>query len=190
MAIGAKQAFRTEQLAINRGQATSVRAEASRAVCERLKTQACWQSARTVMLYFPLSDEPDIWPLAGDILRSERRLALPQFMPQEGVYRAAEVDDLDTGIVVGLLKSREAATHCPPVPLNQLDLVLVPGVAFRHDGYRLGRGKGYYDRLLESVPGLKVGVAFDWQLQEDFPVEAHDQRLSCILTPTRWLEFG
>ncbi|MEW6304337.1 MAG: 5-formyltetrahydrofolate cyclo-ligase [Verrucomicrobiota bacterium] len=185
-----KHQIRREQLALNRSHAPADRATASEAICERLRNSPLWRKAHTVMLYVPLPDEPDTWPLAAEALASGRLLALPQFVADQNIYRAARVADLDKDLVIGPFKSREAATHCPPVPLNQLDLVLVPGVAFRDDGYRLGRGKGFYDRLLHSVPGLKLGVAFDWQTRDDIPVEAHDQRLSCILTPTRWLEAG
>ena len=71
----------------------------------------------------------------------------------------------------------------------RLDLVLVPGVAFDLHGRRLGRGRGYYDRLLSQVGGRTCGVAFDEQVVSEVPVEAHDVLLNCILTPTRWFEL-
>ena len=70
--------------------------------------------------------------------------------------------------------------------LNRLDLVLVPGVAFDLNGRRLGRGKGYYDRLLAEFEGWTCGVAFDQQVVEAVPSEPHDMRLTCLVTPTRW----
>ncbi|HLP77584.1 MAG TPA: 5-formyltetrahydrofolate cyclo-ligase, partial [Candidatus Paceibacterota bacterium] len=78
--------------------------------------------------------------------------------------------------------------HCAPVSLNQLDLVLVPGVAFDACGRRLGRGKGFYDRLLADTRGIKCGVAFDEQIVTGIPVEPHDVLVDCILTPTRWID--
>ena len=68
-----------------------------------------------------------------------------------------------------------------------LDVVLVPGVAFDLGGRRLGRGAGYYDRLLTGVRGTTCGVAFDEQISGELPVEPHDVHVNCILTPTRWL---
>jgi 5-formyltetrahydrofolate cyclo-ligase len=67
-------------------------------------------------------------------------------------------------------------------------LVLVPGVAFDLRGRRLGRGKGFYDRLLADAGGLKCGVAFDEQIVTEIPVEPHDVSVDCILTPTRWIQ--
>ena len=81
---------------------------------------------------------------------------------------------------------REPREHCAALALNRLDFVLVPGVAFDLDGRRLGRGKGYYDRLLATVTGAACGVAFDRQIVPRVPSEPHDARLNCILTPTRW----
>ena len=75
---------------------------------------------------------------------------------------------------------------CEPAPLNRLDLVLVPGVAFDAQGRRLGRGKGFYDRLLAKVRGHKCGVAFDVQIVSGLPEEPHDVRVDSILTPSRW----
>ncbi|HTG44362.1 MAG TPA: 5-formyltetrahydrofolate cyclo-ligase, partial [Verrucomicrobiae bacterium] len=72
-------------------------------------------------------------------------------------------------------------------PLNRLDFVLVPGVAFDSTGRRLGRGRGFYDQLLAGVTGIKCGVALDEQIVEKLPTEAHDIAMDYILTPTRWL---
>jgi 5-formyltetrahydrofolate cyclo-ligase len=60
-------------------------------------------------------------------------------------------------------------------------------VAFDLHGHRLGRGKGYYDRLLTAVRGTACGVAFDQQLVPEIPIGPHDVRMNCLLTPTRWI---
>jgi 5-formyltetrahydrofolate cyclo-ligase len=75
------------------------------------------------------------------------------------------------------------------VDLKRLDLVLVPGLAFDRHGRRLGRGRGYYDRLLAEVPGTSCGVAFDEQLVASDPVGPLDVPLNCILTPSHWIEI-
>jgi 5-formyltetrahydrofolate cyclo-ligase len=68
-------------------------------------------------------------------------------------------------------------------------LILVPGVAFDLRGGRLGRGRGYYDRLLSGLQGYRCGVAFDEQIVDRVPLEPHDASLNCILTPSRWVEL-
>jgi 5-formyltetrahydrofolate cyclo-ligase len=68
--------------------------------------------------------------------------------------------------------------------------VLTPGIAFDALGRRLGRGRGFYDRLLAQTTGTRCGVAFDQQVVDVVPVETHDVVLNCILTPTRWLNVA
>jgi 5-formyltetrahydrofolate cyclo-ligase len=63
-------------------------------------------------------------------------------------------------------------------------------VAFDVHGHRLGRGKGYYDQLLRGLGGTTCGVAFDQQIVGEIPVEPHDVRVNCVLTPTRWIELN
>jgi 5-formyltetrahydrofolate cyclo-ligase len=77
------------------------------------------------------------------------------------------------------------------VPTAALDLLLVPGVAFDQKGYRLGYGKGFYDRSLHKVdrrPGL-VGLCFDFQLVAELPVETHDIGMDMLVTEARTLRF-
>ncbi len=62
------------------------------------------------------------------------------------------------------------------------DVILVPGVAFDEWGGRLGRGGGFYDATLTSLPGLRLGVAFDIQLVERVPLAAHDERIHALVT--------
>ena len=97
--------------------------------------------------------------------------------------------ELSRDLKTGQFGIREPADACPLIPLNRLDFVLVPGVAFDLQGRRLGRGKGYYDRLLAEVRGKTCGVAFDEQIVEELPLEPHDVLVNCILTPTRWIEL-
>jgi len=80
---------------------------------------------------------------------------------------------------------REPASSCAKIPLNQFDLVLVPGMAFDLHGNRLGRGKGFYDRLLLETSGVKCGICHDMQLLENIPMEPHDARVDFVLTPNR-----
>ena len=89
-------------------------------------------------------------------------------------------------MVSGRFGVREPGADCPLISLNQLDLILVPGVTFDLTGHRLGRGKGFYDRLLAGFCGHKCGVAFEAQIVAAVPAEPHDVLVNSILTPTRW----
>jgi 5-formyltetrahydrofolate cyclo-ligase len=162
------------------------RAEAGAAVRSRLKRQAVWAQARFVLFYAPFGEEIDVWCLAQEALDNGKLVALPQFDRQQGSYRSCQVRDLHRDVAIGYSRIREPKPGCPVVPLNLLDLVLVPGVGFDRYGRRLGRGQGYYDRLLADVRGTKCGLAFDCQWVTEIPAEPHDVRLDCIVTPSRW----
>jgi 5-formyltetrahydrofolate cyclo-ligase len=116
---------------------------------------------------------------------SGKRVALPRYDIHTSAYVACVVANHDE-IRIGSFGVLEPIAGCPVVPLNQLDFILVPGVAFDLVGRRLGRGKGFYDRLLAEVRGHKCGVAFDAQIVAEVPEEPHDIRVDSILTPTRW----
>lgn len=63
-----------------------------------------------------------------------------------------------------------------------VDLIIVPGVAFDRQLNRMGRGKGYYDRLLSTLQAPKIGICFDFQLQDNIPVEPFDKKMDLIIT--------
>lgn len=164
-------------------------AAASAAIRERLARLPVWQNARAVLLFAPTAGEPDVWPLLLVALDSGKHVALPRCLADAARYEAALITDPARDLVPGRFGIREPAPVCKVAELKQLDLVLVPALAFDGHGRRLGRGKGFYDRLLAEVSGTTCGVAFDQQLVPALPVEPHDVRLNCILTPSHWLEF-
>lgn len=161
------------------------RAAGSQNLCAMLRRQPVWQEAAAVLGYAPLSDEPDIAALLEDAWRAQKTVALPRFDSLCQSYVACLVRHAGE-LVPGRFGVREPGADCPLISLNQLDLILVPGVAFDLTGHRLGRGKGFYDRLLAGVRGHKCGVAFAAQIVAEVPAESHDVRLNSILTPTRW----
>lgn len=164
------------------------RTAAAEEICRRLREQAVWHKANTILFFAPMADEPDIWPLLLEALKQGKTVALPRFAPDSGSYHARLVRDAAKDVVSGHYGIREPDSSCPLISLNKLDLVLVPGIGYDVHGHRLGRGKGYYDRLLANTGGLTCGVAFDAQLVAEIPTGPHDVRLNCILTPTRWIE--
>ena len=161
----------------------AVRAVESIELCERLKAQI--PSAHTILFYAPLPNELDVWPVLELSLALGTDCALPFFDAEKKSYGAKLLKTLATDIVIGKFGVREPAPSCAEISLNRFDLTLVPGMAFDLSGHRLGRGRGFYDRLLQMVSGIKCGVAYDFQLRETIPTEPHDARVDFILTPSR-----
>jgi 5-formyltetrahydrofolate cyclo-ligase len=166
----------------------AVRAVESIDLCERLKTQM--PSAHTVLFFAPLPDELDVWPVLELSLALGTVCALPFFDATSKTYGARGLNKLATDIVTGKFGVREPAAGCAEIPLNRFDLVLVPGMAFDLQGNRLGRGQGFYDRLLEKASGIKCGVGYDFQLLENIPTETFDAKVDFILTPSRCAKAG
>ncbi len=154
--------------------------------CVVLRAQPAWQKARAVLAYFPLADELDLTPLLSEAF-GRKMIALPRYDPVAERYVACVVNELAEDLVMGKFGVREPSGTCETVPVKQLDFALVPGVAFDCLGHRLGRGKGFYDRLLVNIGGIKCGIGLDEQVERVIPAEPHDVMLNCILTPTRWL---
>ncbi len=184
-----KTALRQQVRARVKAMSAAQREAASSKARHLLQAQALWQQARSILFYAPMPEELDVWPLLATALAAGKTAALPAFRAESGSYIACVVRDAIKDVRLGAFGIREPAEGCVAEPVNELDLLLVPGVAFDLHGRRLGRGKGFYDRLLATVRGTTIGVAFDQQVVAEVPVEPHDARLNCILTPTRWFEF-
>lgn len=137
----------------------------------------------TVLAYAPLPGEVPLAPVLV-ALATEGRLVLPRVQGAElRLHRVEHLDELERG-AMGISEPRP--DH-PSVAPAHIDTVIVPGLAFGRDGTRLGRGKGYYDRLLPHLRARRLALCFSRQLFETVPTEPHDQRVSVIVTEEgRW----
>ena len=163
----------------------AARGTLSAQIRDRLQEQTIWKNAGSVLFFAPVSNEVDVWPLLEEALNTGKTAALPRFDSADQSYVACRVQNLRSEIVTGEFGIREPAAKCAEIPFSKFDLVLVPGVAFDLRGHRLGRGRGFYDRLLAEVRGAKCGVAFDEQLTSEVPAETLDIPVDFILTATR-----
>jgi 5-formyltetrahydrofolate cyclo-ligase len=165
------------------------REEASACARDLLRRQTVWQRAGTILFYAPMPGELDLSLLLDEALQAGKAVALPGFAEETGTYQAFEISHFTHDCGPGKYGIAEPGAHCPPMPLKRLDLALAPGLGFDVSGRRLGRGQGYYDRLLAGIAGAKCGVAFDQQVVGQIPAARHDVSMNFMLTPTRWLEI-
>jgi 5-formyltetrahydrofolate cyclo-ligase len=184
----AKSALRTQIRAALERISPAVRAVESIGLCDRLEPQL--HSARRILFFAPLPDELDVWPLLEKLLASGKICALPCFDAATQSYPARQVNNPAADIAIGKFGVREPVPGCAEISLAKFDLVLVPGVAFDLHGNRLGRGRGFYDRILAGASGVKCGVAHDFQLLEGIPAEPHDVKVNFILTPSRGVKIA
>ena len=162
----------------------------SAALCRRLTTAPEWSAARAVLGFSALPTEPDPAPALRAAALAGRTVALPRWDADLGEYRPARLPP-DAGLVPGPFGVPEPAPSSPWVPVERLDLVLVPGLAFDRRGRRLGRGRGFFDRLLARTPNARRwGVAFDLQIVAEVPTEPHDINVHLLVTPGLWLPIA
>lgn len=129
-----------------------------------------------ILSFAPLSREIDITE-CNKKLASEKRLFLPRISQDVlEIYFVTNLSELQKG-PFSLI---EPAGHSP-TPLSEIDLILVPALAFDRNRYRLGYGKGYYDRLLSKTNAFTLGIGFQEQLIPQLPRENHDIPLDALL---------
>lgn len=157
------------------------RAAASRRIATRLLSRSDLAAAQTVLLYAALPDEPDTLELVSRFAAQGSRVLLPTVVGDDLWLRVYTTPQES---VVGAFGITEP-TGPRFTDFAAIDWVLVPGVAFSPGGQRLGRGRGYYDRLLchPDFAGVKkVGCAFSYQLFPALPTEPHDILMDDVVT--------
>ena len=154
--------------------------EESRIICKLLAESKFWKNSQHILMFVPMKDEPDISPLHRLALQERKHLYLPQYNPLKEIYDIAEIHDLEQDLQIGKYGILEPVTQC--TTKENIDMTLVPGLAFDRSGCRLGRGKGFYDRLLVDLPGMKCGICWSWSFLTSLPVEPHDCRIGFLAT--------
>lgn len=138
--------------------------------------------AESIGAYMPLPDEVDVTPLFQTL---EHQFFVPAFDEASGGYRMAQFSkDWKKG-KFGIAEPAEPIW----AKADELDLILVPGVAFDRDGNRLGRGGGFYDRLLPQYTAVRAGICFDFQILESLPSEEHDCKMDFLISESEILKI-
>lgn len=149
----------------------------------QLTTLPEWEKIRSVLLYAPIGKEPSFLKLLE--IGSTRRFFFPKIHHQKlDLYEWSA----HANWIVGSYGIREPdPKKWRLASLAEIDLILVPGLAFDAQGGRLGRGAGFYDRLLGDIQchALKVGVAWEWQIVPKVPCEIHDVKMDIVITPSK-----
>jgi 5-formyltetrahydrofolate cyclo-ligase len=179
-----KQQLRSELQVAIRAITPDVAADFSDRICRHIQEWEPYARARTLMLYAPTPPEPDVFDLVSAAIAAGKRLCAPRTDWQRQRLTPAMVNDWSNDMVAGRYGINEPRESCALVPLADIDLVIVPGVAFDPTGCRLGRGGGFYDRLLAD-PALRAttcGVCFAEALLPDLPCQPHDARVQAVCT--------
>ena len=175
----AKQSLRELLIQKRRMLSAEERTAQSALILSQLEKMTVFQEAKTVLLYYPKNNEVDVLPLFKRYKR-DKVLLLPVTHRRGMTANPYEGNDKMHRGKVGI---PEPTT--PPYE-GEIDLIIVPAVAFDKQGNRLGRGGGYYDRFLKKQSHATfIGVGYDFQLVDEVPVRQHDQKMHRIILPSQ-----
>lgn len=177
-----KAALRRRALTWLDGLSPGDRAAGDAALFRRFLALPQTAAARTLLLYHGMGSEPDTARLFPPLWAAGKGLCLPRCLP--GNWMEARRVEPDSPLVRHPYGMWEPGGDCPLIPPEEIDLVLVPGLAFDRSGSRLGRGGGYYDRWLAGYCGLTIALCRDGLLMEAIPRLPHDLGVDLVVTET------
>lgn len=180
-----KKELRRSMLALRKALPETARAERSARIAEHVLALPEYREARTIAAYVAMRGEADPNGIVLDAFAQGKAVVLPRADAARGLLEWAP-HRADAPLVRGLLGVAEPAASVAAIDPAAIDLVIVPAVALDERGHRIGMGKGFYDRaLLDLTRAVRVGVVFDFQLVAEVPVEAHDLRVTWVVTDRR-----
>lgn len=183
-----KQAHRIQMRALRAAVSPEKQAEAGRRIIETVFSGEFPIPAigRGSVLAMYVSDggEPDFMPSLPELFRRGIVCCFPAFRKGEmGFYAPTDASDF----AFGTFDIREPGLQSAPIDGAQIDVMLVPGLAFDRSGSRLGRGKGFYDRYIASIDPqnrpITIGTGYDFQLLDIVPTQPDDERMDFLVTP-------
>lgn len=183
----AKQAMRSQIKAALSELSDKELHEQSARACDLLLGSELFRMARTLMVFAPIAHEVDVSHLALRAFQENKVVCLPKIDWDHRRMWPVVVNSFDDHSLVADRYGLRTPNCGTPMPIDLVDLVIVPGLAFDTDGRRLGRGGGYYDRFLSlgAFSGRSMALCFDCQIVDTVPAQGHDVRMNMIATDRR-----
>lgn len=175
-----KKEVRIQKIAALKEMSPIEKKEAEEGIYAHLFASTYWKDAHTIAITVSQEFEIDTLPIADEAHRSGKKVVLPRAKKQRVMdfvhFRK------DTPMETSSFGLREPAPHLEAFPKQEIDLVIVPGLAFSKDGYRIGVGGGYYDRFLEDYAGKKIALVLDEHKIELWNPESFDIPMNALIT--------
>lgn len=148
---------------------------------ETLLNLSAFQGAKKLALYSPIRNEVATGNLLLAALAADKQVCYPRVVGDDLLF--FQIDSLDD-LQIGSFGIGEPDRQSIEIDPASIDFLLLPGVAFDRHGFRLGYGRGYFDRLLcnGNFAGLRVGFCYDFQIVDNLPVDDHDQKVELLVT--------
>lgn len=169
----------------------AVRHEKSVAACQRVTTSREFAAARVVMLFLSTPQEVDTSTIALRAWQQGKTVVVPKVSWNQRRMLPVEISSLADSVMTTSGNGIREPVGGNPLPIDLIDLVLVPGLGFTPCGSRIGRGMGFYDRFLsqDAFLGLSCGLAFEEQVLNTLPNDPHDIAVSMLATDTHLRRF-
>jgi len=166
------------------------RDERSRQACQKLASVEPFQSASTVMIFLSLPHEVDTSEAILHAWQLGKTVAVPKVSWEQRHMIPVQIHSLETGFSTAASGLRNPVAGAP-VPFEEIDLVVTPGLAFDREGNRLGRGGSYYDRFFANaeLKAVRCGLAFAEQFVDAVPVTEHDEPVDLLVTDKEIVHF-
>ncbi|MFH0749359.1 MAG: 5-formyltetrahydrofolate cyclo-ligase [Candidatus Gottesmanbacteria bacterium] len=156
-------------------------------ITKSLMSLRVYKNAKSICTYVSMPSEVNTHQIIREALLAKGSIIIPKV---QGItlelYSIRSFEELSIG-PYGFLEPHIRRAH---VPIQTIDLFIIPGLAFGRDGSRLGTGKGYYDRLLQDVHVPVIGLSYDRQLFDTIPHSAKDKKIDIIITETHIYDFN
>ncbi len=189
MAILDKKSIRRKMLIERRDMTREDINDLSSIIINKLKKLPIYKSSRSVMLYLSFENEIDSSEIIKDCLKDGKRVIVPFCDNSDMSITPTEIKDMSTDLYtskMGYIQPKKESLS--PVDISEIDLIILPGIAFDRKGYRVGFGAGYYDRFLGQVNFEipTVGLAYDFQIIDSFiQMEDYDIPIDYVMTEER-----
>lgn len=144
-----------------------------------------FKKAQSVLFYYPFGSEVNTLKIFKVAIKQGKTALFPRIISETKKISVYKITDLKKEIEDGYNKIQEPKLSCELFSKDEIDLIIVPGVAFGEKGERLGYGMGYYDRFLKQVKGNLIGVCFERQITDKIIPEKHDVPVYKIVTEQR-----
>ena len=187
-----KQLVRMQHLTVRNSLLKEEIEEKSKKIANSFLKMKQMQSAKTILIYIGVKSEVQTLELIKKLLLDGKKVIVPITLFNERELILSEIKGVKNLIEKknGLIEPKEIPEN--PIKAEELDLIVIPGVAFDKEGYRIGTGFGFYDKLLRKVSSKMplIGFCFEENLVERLPAESHDIKMNIVITDKQVVKIG
>lgn len=158
-----------------------VKADYDNRICEALMQMVSFRYSDTILMYAPLEGEIDIMPIAEKALSLGKRVAFPRCVEDSRNLDFKYVNSIDE-LRSGSYSIAEPSEEMESVTDYSKSICIIPGIVFDKEGYRVGYGKGYYDRFLAVYDGTKFGLAYSECIIDNVPRGRFDRHVDILIS--------